>query len=355
MSDSLTAAREVCDTMIRRFAPESLPPAKHFHYHQGVFLSGMFKTYLLTLDERYYDYIKSWIDSMIDPYGNITQFNPGQLDDLQPGILLFPLYERERDERYRIAMDTIAYYIRHFAKNPDDGFWHKAWYRNQMWLDGLYMGGVFSAMYARTFGANDLLDLAVFQAREMERRTRDESTGLWYHAYDYDKRQPWADRETGRSPEFWGRAMGWVTVALLDEMECAPDGHPGMESLRRIAVDLLRGIARYQDRESGLWYQVVDKGGEPGNWLESSCTCLFAASLFRAVKMGLLDDGYLGQARAACEGVTARLYYDDNGLVIDNICVGTGVGDYNHYVNRPTSRNDLHGVGAFLLMCAAAY
>ncbi|MDR1599521.1 MAG: glycoside hydrolase family 88 protein [Oscillospiraceae bacterium] len=351
----LAHARDACDTMLRRFRPEDLPPLKHFHYHQGVFLSGMHKTYQITGDERYYDYIKDWIDSLIDPYGNITHFNPGQLDDLQPGILLFPLYERTGDPRYKTAMDTIAYYLRHFAKNPDGGFWHKAWDRNQMWLDGLYMGGVFCAMYARAFGASELMDSAAFQAMEMERRTRDESTGLWYHAYDYDRRQPWADRETGRSPEFWGRAMGWVTVALLDELDCAPEDHPGRSGMVRAVTGLLRSVSRYQDGGSGLWYQVIDKGGGPGNWLESSCTCLFAASLFKAARLGLLDAPYLDQARKAARGVASRLYHDDNGLVVDNICVGTGVGDYNHYINRPTSRNDLHGVGAFLLMCAEAY
>ena len=76
-----------------------------------------------------------------------------------------------------------------------------------MWLDGLYMAGPFSVEYGATFGRRDLIESAVFQAKMMREKTRDARTGLWYHAWDATRRQPWADPATGRSPEFWGRSM----------------------------------------------------------------------------------------------------------------------------------------------------
>lgn len=79
----------------------SLPPKGHFHYHQGVFLSGMYKTYTLCKDEKYFDYIKTWVDSIIDDNGNIQEYDKGQLDDIQPGILLYPLLDRTGEERYK--------------------------------------------------------------------------------------------------------------------------------------------------------------------------------------------------------------------------------------------------------------
>ncbi len=351
---ALDYARLACDTLMRKFAPEALPPRRHFHYHQGVFLSGMHKTCLLSGDEKYRGYIKAWVDSLVDGYGNIMDFNPGQLDDLQPGILLFPLYERTGEARYRAAMDTIAYYMEHFPKNPEGGFWHKAWYRNQMWLDGLYMAGPFCAQYGAVFDKPAFFDSVVSQAELMERKTRDPRTGLWYHAWDYEKKQPWADPQTGLSREFWGRSMGWVPVALLDELEFLPAAHPGRAVLKRIACDLLLSLIPYQDKETGLWYQVTDKGGQAGNWLESSCTCLYTAAVCKAVRMGLMDRAHLDTARKGCQGVLRRLEHDENGMLIGNICIGTGVGDYAHYCARPTSTNDLHGVGAFLLMCPEA-
>lgn len=353
----LDYAREACDMMMRRWQPEDLPPKHQFHYHQGVFLSGMEKTYRLCRDEKYMDYIKRWVDSIISNTGDITQFNAGQLDDLQPGILLFPLYERTGDRRYREAMDTIAHYLRHHPTCENGGMWHKAWYRYQMWLDGLYMAGPFMMQYATTF--HERLDPhePVRQAQLMEQVTRDAKTGLWYHAWSENRRTPWANTNTGCSPEFWGRSMGWVPVALLDEWAfitgATAEEEQDRQELARIATSLLMALLPYQD-ESGLWYQVVDKGDDPRNWLETSCTCLYAAGLMKAVRLGLLEKEYLKPAWKAYRGVMDRLTYGEGGVEIGGVCIGTGVGDYQHYLNRPTSVNDLHGVGAYLLMCVEA-
>lgn len=348
----LDFAREACDMMMRRWAPEELPPKGQFHYHQGVFLSGMEKTYRLCRDERYMEYIKSWVDSIIDYKGDITKFNPGQLDDLQPGILLFPLLERSGDPRYKAALDTVAYYM---AGNPtceNGGFWHKAWYRYQMWLDGLYMAGPFLAQYGAAYDRPDLIEQDVRQAQLMEQVTRDDRTGLWYHAWSENRLVSWADAETGRSPEFWGRSIGWVPVALLDELDFIPaENTAAREELARIATSLLTALLPFQDKESGMWYQVVDKGDQPDNWLETSCTCLYVAGLMKAVRLGLMDRSVLDAAVRGYQSVVRRLEYDEQGVRIGGVCVGTGVGDYQHYIHRPTSVNDLHGVGAYLIMC----
>lgn len=345
-------AREACDMMMRRWAAEELPPKHQFHYHQGVFLSGMEKTYRLCGDERYMDYIKAWVDSIIDYKGDITQFNPGQLDDMQPGILLFPLLRRTGDPRYQAALDTLAsYYVTH-PTCANGGLWHKAWYRYQMWLDGLYMAGPFLAQYGAEYGKPELIDLDVKQARLMEQVTRDDKTGLWYHAWSENRLVTWADPETGRSPEFWGRSIGWVPVALLDELDFIPEENKAARSeLGRIIVDLLQALLPYQDAESGMWYQVVDKGDHPDNWLETSCSCLYVAALMKAVRLGLMDASVLEAAWRGYAAVISHLTYDENGVRIGGVCVGTGVGDYQHYIHRPTSTNDLHGVGAYLIMC----
>ena len=219
-----------------------------------------------------------------------------------------------------------------------------------MWLDGLYMAGPFCALYGKTFHDQESFDSCVYQALLMEKKTKDEKTGLLYHAWDSVKERPWADAVTGRSPEFWGRSIGWVPVAVLDELECMPEEQEGYGELVRMVTQLLEAVERYQD-STGLWYQVVDKGDDPANWLETSCSCLFAAAICKAVRMGFLDESHLAAAVKAFEGVISRLEYRGEDVIIGGICVGTGVGDFKHYCNRPTSENDLHGTGAFLLMC----
>ncbi len=348
----LSFALSACETMMRTYTPQNLPPAGRFYYHQGVFLSGMHEVYKLTGDKRLFDYIKAWVDLNINPYGDIEEFNPGQLDYLQPGVLLFPLHTATGDPRYKSAMDTILWFYEHFPKNQRGGFWHNAMGRDQMWLDGLYMAGPYLSQYAKTFDRSDLLDVVTLQATLMEQLTRDPSTGLLYHAVDLQKRHAWADPKTGCSPEFWGRAMGWVPVALLNEMEHM-DG-ANRDTLARITRDLLTVLLPYQDDASGLWYQVVDKGDQPGNWLETSCSCLFTAALYKAVRLGVMPSTAMQPAEKAMHGIVSRLEYDGNNLLIHDISEGTWIGDYAFYCNRKRCTNDLHGVGAFLLMCTEA-
>ena len=117
--------------------------------------------------------------------------------------------------------------------------------------------------------------------------------------------------------------------------------------------DLLQALCRYQSEE-GRWYQVVDKGGQTGNWLENSCSCLYVAAICKAVRKGILENTYLTQAKKGYQAVIRSLDFSGGDLLIGQVCIGTGVGDYRHYCERPISVNDLHGVGAFLLMCTEA-
>jgi unsaturated rhamnogalacturonyl hydrolase len=349
---ALDYAKQACDAVMRKFAPEDLPPKGEFYYHQGVFLSGMQKIYDLCREEKYYKYIKTWVDSVIRPDGSIHHFDAEQLDYIQPGVLLFPLYEKSGDDRYRKALENLLLAVDNLPVNEEGGLWHNRDCCNQMWLDGLYMTGPICAQFANVFGENRYYDHLVSQALLMERKTKDTDSGLWCHACDFSRQMSWSDPETGKSAEFWGRAMGWVPTAVLEELEFLPLYHPGRTELIRLTADLLKAVSGYQDDESGLWYQVIDKGGMEGNWLESSCTCLFVGAICKAVRNGFLDKENLIIAEKGYRGIIDRVSYNADGIIIDSICVGTGVGNFDHYCARPRIENDLHGMGAFLLMCA---
>lgn len=347
-------AKQMCDTMMRKFAAADLPPKGRFHYHQGVFLSGMYQTYQLCENEEYLSYIKDWVDACMDSQGNILNYNRGQLDDIQPGVLLFPLCEKYKEDKYRKAIEDRMDIIKEFPRNKEGGFWHKDIYVEQMWLDGLYMAGPICAEYAVRFNKPEFMDIAVEQALLMQEKTLDKKTGLWYHAWDSSGKAVWADCVTGCSPEFWGRSVGWVPVAVLNELDFLDGSHPKYQEMRDLVGNLLMAVCRYQS-EDGRWYQVVDKGGVEGNWLENSCSCLFAGALCKAVRMGILPEAYLENARRGYEGVIRSVEEEGEDLLVGNICVGTGVGDYRHYCERPTSTNDLHGAGSFLIMCTECH
>jgi len=142
---------------------------------------------------------------------------------------------------------------------------------------------------------------------------------------------------------------------LADILDYVPKNHPRHAEMVGIERKLLERIAQYQDENSGRWYQVVNKGHVRGNWLENSCSCLFVYALSKAIKKGYIDQRYHAHAKMGFEGIIDSLTYDAEGnLLIGEICVGTCIdeGDYTHYIERPTCVNDLHGIGAFVLMCS---
>ncbi|MBQ8653485.1 MAG: glycoside hydrolase family 88 protein [Clostridia bacterium] len=349
----LDYGKAACDTIMRKFAAEDLPPKPRFHYHAGVFLSGMIKTYQLCKEEKYYQYVKDYVDFYVDREGEVHH-SCFHMDDMQAGVLMYDLYKRTGEEHYRKALTRLVNITMEQKRTPEGGFWHKFDTDNQMWLDSLYMGGPIVAQYGQMFDRPLCFEVCAFQAQLMENVCKDDETGLLYHAYDYNRTMPWADPVTGHSPEFWGRAMGWVPVAILEELDYIPETYYHRDDMIRIATDLLKALTPYQDEETGLWYQVVNKGYDPRNWLETSCSCLYVGAMFKAIRKGFLSRSYLRFAKKGYEGIIKRLKWDEKGIVVDGVCIGTGVGNYEHYLNRPTCANDLHGMGAFILMCQEA-
>ena len=345
-------AEKACEAIMAKYSPEMLPPEQRFHYHQGVFLLGMERSWKVNHKESYFNYLKAWVDSLVAADGSIENRNSDELDDVQAGILLFDLYQQTGDERYKKAVQTLVELLKTWSKNAEDGFWHKGRYPNQMWLDGLYMYGPLAVQYGSCFNQSEYFDLVVEQARLMIKHTLDRKTGLLYHGWDESKKAGWADPVTGQSPEFWGRAIGWYAVALHDILDYLPEKHPHRKELIKNLKKLIIALLKYQDKQTGLWYQVVDKGYKEDNWLELSCSCLYVYAIAKAVRKKYLGKRFIGFANKAYDGIIQKLQFDENGqLQISEICVGTGIGDYAHYIARPRTVNDLHGAGAFVLSC----
>ena len=358
---ALDYAKAGADTMLRKYSIEDLPPKNRFHYHQGVFLSGVERIYFLSKEEKYQKYIKDWMDYYIDENGKVHNGNrvydehENQFDDMQPAIMLYSLYEKTKDERYKKVLDDFANITQMWPTNAKGGFWHKYFRQNQMWLDTLYMIGPLSVMYAHYFQKPYLFETIYQQMYLMRTNMTDPKTGLLYHAWDDSKEIDWADRETGLSPEFWGRAIGWYAVAIMDILDFIPEDHKRRDEFINAGLDIINALVRFQDEETGLWYQVVDKGDVKGNWLETSCSSLYTYAIAKAIKKGILHTSYSRYMHKGYEAVINSLTFNGDDLVISNICIGTGVGDLQFYFSRPTVENDLHGMGAFLLMCTEYY
>jgi len=342
-------AEFACDTLMAQYVPEELPPAYRWHYHQGVFLCGMEEVLEHSGDERYEQYIKRYVDKLIDAEGNFY-FARDELDAIQPGLLLFRLAEKYKgDQRYSIAARKLRHLFDTLNQTSEGGYWHKDKYPYNMWLDGLYMGGVFALKYANRYNDPELRDFVFLQERLMRRHMRDEQTGLLYHAWDESKKMPWANQETGCSPEFWARSLGWYGLALSQFLDELPESDPRIKQWEQALQQFVQAILPYQDAKTGLWYQVVDKGEREDNWLETSGSCLFVYAIAKAYQRGLVEDEALAVAKKGYLGLLDAVIDEQDQFVLPHICIGTSAGDYENYVTRPTSENDLHGVGAFVL------
>lgn len=332
-------------------------------YTQGLVLLAMQQLAQRTGNERYANYVQAYYNTMIDADGRIHAYNitDYSLDRINAGKELFPLYEKTHDEKYRKAIETLRRQLREQPRNADGGFWHKKRYPHQMWLDGLYMGAPFLAQYAKVFHEPAAFDDVITQFVLMEKHSRDEKSGLLTHGWDESREQKWADPKTGRSPAFWGRAIGWYAMGLVEALDFVPPDHPRRGELIAILRRLAEAVTRVQDPKSGVWWQVLDQQGREKNYLESSASAMFTFVLLKASRLGYIDEKYGAVGRRAYDGILkAFIEVDKDGLV--NIhravaVVGLGGdpekeryrdGTYEYYVTESVRSNDPKAVGPFI-------
>ncbi|MFC2172621.1 glycoside hydrolase family 88 protein [Acidobacteriota bacterium] len=318
-------------------------------YQNALLLHGIYRVWQRTGDSSYFQYIKDWVDLHVDANGNIDA-GIGSLDNMLPGRLILSLYEETNDARYKKAADTIRSAFYNWPTTSSGGICIYT-SLDQLWLDGLYMSLPFLVQYGTMFDDEVYCyNTAAEQLKIYADHLKDVNTGLLFHAYDDDGSASWADPVTHHSAEFWGRSIGWYSMALVDVLEYLPEDHPDRNEILTILQDLVAGLANAQD-ETGLWHQVVDKGHLSDNWLETSCTCMFTYSIAKAVENGYVNASYINTAMKGFSGLQTKSYLDGSDLtVLTQISVGTSVGDYNYYINRKHSTNDYHGIGAFLIV-----
>lgn len=328
-------------------------------YVHGLVLTSIENLYQKTKDKKYYDYIKNYADATIDKDGIIKsyKFDTYNIDMVTAGRILFNLYETTKDERYLKVLQLLRKQIQEQPRTESGGFWHKKTYPNQMWLDGLYMGEPFYTQYTVKYENGKNLDDIAKQFELIQLHATDPKTGLLYHGWDESKQMPWADKVTGCSPNFWSRSIGWYMMALVDVLDYFPKDHPKRQELITHLNTISNAVAKVQDK-SGLWYQVTDKGGSEGNYLESSGSSMFAYALAKGANKGYLPKKFKKIACKAFDGLTKNLIKTDaNGEVtITQACAVAGLGgtpyrdgSYSYYVNERKKDNDPKATGPFIL------
>ena len=340
------------------------------------------------LSAEAYQWCKTYADKAINANGEFYSFTKGSLDNIASAKVLLDLYLKEKSdnpgggERYRRAAEYLYQYLRneYTRITLDDGkggFIHKDSYPDQMWLDGLYMGAAYYAEYISIFAPDDKeawSDIAL-QFTTIHSHTYDAGKSLNYHGWSANPQEAnsfWAnqsDAYKGCSKEFWGRGMGWYAAALVDVLEKMPREHPDYATLAGIFNQVAEGIRRWQDSESGVWYQLLQydntfksKGGR-SNYLEASASSMFTYALIKGIRLGLLNSTEVTPvAQKAYEGLLKTFITNNgSGIDINYICRSAGLGPSNKPERDGTADyyldgsdvgvvpNEGKGIGSFIM------
>ena len=354
-------------------------------YVMGIELEGMLDTYLTYGGEDILKYCQEYTDTMINEKGDIRGYNilDYNLDNIRTGHFVTRMYNLYPEAKNKLAINTMMKQLQNQPRTiTDKVFWHKAIYAYQVWLDGIFMGLPFRCLTASTQlkpkDAIKIYDDAVNQLKITYERTLDPQTGLNRHAYDETRDAFWSDKETGLSQHCWGRAQGWYSMALIEVLDALPEDY----SRRGEVLDLLQkdldAVIKWQDQASGAWYQVMDEPGREGNYLESTCTSMFAYVLMKAYNKGYLGEKYRNAGIKAYQGILKNFIRvnADKTISLTQCCEVAGLGpaatpqviaamkkinpkgsvkenkrrdgSYEYYLSEPIRDNDAKGVGPFI-------
>lgn len=332
----------------------------HWNYIDGCMITALLCASEITGESRYADFAERFIDYYVNEDGSILGYTLEKfnLDDVNEGRVLFDLYKSTGKEKYKKAIFLLREQLEKQPRTNAGNFWHKQIYPDQIWLDGLYMAQVFYVRFQKEFGGGDYSD-TVSQIKNVRKYMFDEDKKLLYHGLDCSKTVFWADKDTGCSKNFWLRAIGWFTVALVDIIDYI-DNDSDKKELCGIFQEVIDGIAGYADPETGMFYQVVDCGGREGNYLETSGSSMIAYAMMKGARLGVIDKKYSEAGKKTFDGICNKyLSISPEGeLNLGGICLVAGLGPENnrrrdgtfeYYISEPVVDNDAKGVAPFVL------
>lgn len=330
-----------------------------WNYIDGCMIKAILEMYAITKDSRYFEFADAFIDHRVREDGTIDGYDVNELniDNINAGKTLFELYDLTGKEKYRKAIDLIYSQIGMMPRTEEGNFWHKNIYPNQVWLDGLYMCQPFYMEYETRFNEKKNCGDIYSQFANVKQCMSDSETGLYYHAYDSKREMFWCDKVTGLSQNFWLRALGWYSMALLDTMDKADSSDVAeVSNMKEAFLGLVNAMLKYQD-ESGMWYQVVNLGGMDKNYLETSGSAIFSYAILKGVRLGYLPESYAQYGKKAFLGICDRyLHLEEGNMSLGGICLVAGLGGQNrrngtfdYYMSEPIVKDDAKGVGPFLL------
>lgn len=358
MADSVSARGE--DRMLAYGSFDAIRQRQsNFEYTTGLLMQAFDDLSNATDNPEYARTAQDVIGSFITDSGEIKTYRESSynIDSINSGKMLLRLYEKTKEEKYKIAATQLRHQLENHPRTSEGAFWHKKRYPYQVWLDGVYMGMPFLAHYSVLFEGGSNLEEVVNEFKIVRKHLSDPETGLYRHAWDEKKEQEWADKETGLSKFFWGRGLGWYAMALVDTLDYIPEEEKELrQPLLDTITELAPAIAAVQDLDTGVWFQILDQPQREGNYREATVTAMFTYFLAKAVNNGYLPVDYRETALKAYTGLIKEFVnvHSDGSISLTNNCSVAGLGygrdgSYFYYMSEPITDNDPKGVGPFIM------
>ena len=311
------------------------------------------------------DYVRAWADTMATEKGDVYKYKKSNfnVDHICPARIYFDLHDMygDQDKRYRRVTRMIREQIDDQPRTKSGEFWHKQIYPHQVWLDGFYMALPFYAEYTKRYAPKEQKDSLfadiVHQFTAGAKNTLDPATGLFRHAWDESRTMFWCDPQTGLSEHAWGRANGWYAVALVEVLDYLPSKHPGRKELIGQLNYFLEALPKWADKETGMWYQVLDCPEREGNYQEATCSIMFIYAFLKGLRMGYIDDSHKDYILGLYPKFIDRFIREneDGTISMTDCCAVGGLGgkqmrkgDFEYYLSEPIIENDCKGVGPFI-------
>ena len=333
-----------------------------WNYVMGIEMEGMLNTALAYQDQGILDYLAEYCQEMIDEKGNIKdyRFDDYNLDKVRTAKFVLRWNQLYPEEKNKKALRTLFSQLEKQPRTDEGVWWHKAIYQKQVWLDGIFMGLPYYTHACTYLNKNTrkVYDDAVMQIVKTNQRTFDPATGLWKHAWDETHQMFWANPETGLSQHTWGRALGWFAMAIVEVLDALPNDYAKRQELIDILDNVLTQVMKHQDKSSGLWYDVLDVK-DPRNYLESTCSSMFAYCLLKAARLGYVGVDKRQAGIRAYEGILKKFIRvnADRTISLTDCCEVAGLGpqdkpwrdgSFDYYMSEPIRDNDAKGIGPFI-------
>lgn len=332
---------------------------KFMTYEDGLLLITALKYYKLTQDPFYSSFVEDYLNLFIDEDGVIKSYKVKDfnIDNILAGNAIFEMHEMNHNIKLLKAIELLEFQLDHHPRTASRSFWHKLRYPYQVWLDGLYMGQIFRVRYALYSKHYEILDDVIHQFRNVRIHLWDDSRKAYVHAYDESRKMQWADSITGQSPNLWSRSAGWLAMAMVDIVELLQNDHPQITNeLSGLFRELVEGIMTHQDKDSHMWFQVIDRPDIEGNYLETSGSAMLAYSMLKAFRLKMVPSSTFEEGKKIVEGIEKKYLHEHDGrFYLGGTCSVAGLdsekrdGSIRYYLSEKIAENEVKGVAPYFL------